>query len=58
VSRRAAAGSIAVNQTGVMSGRLIPLIAPEALNAALKVMPPFRPPGGKIGFLDARGVGA
>ena len=37
--------SMAVNQSGVMSGRLTPLIAPETVDAAAKAMPPFRPPG-------------
>jgi len=42
---KAVALSMAVNQTGVMSGRLTPLILPETLDAAAKATPPFRPPG-------------
>jgi uncharacterized protein with GYD domain len=42
---RALAVSMAANQSGVMSGRLIPLIASETLDAAAKIVPPFRAPG-------------
>ena len=41
----AVATSLMVNQTGVMSLRLIPLITPEEMDAAAKRKAAFRPPG-------------
>jgi len=42
---KAIALSMAINQSGVMSGQLTPLILPETIDAAAKAMPTFRPPG-------------
>ncbi len=42
---RALAMSMAVNETGVMTGRLTMLIAPEVVDAAAKVAIPFHAPG-------------
>lgn len=42
---RALAISMALNQSGVMSAKLTPLMAPEAIDAATKVSVSFRPAG-------------
>ncbi len=42
---RALAVSMALNQSGVASAKLTPLIAPETIDAATKVAISFRPPG-------------
>jgi uncharacterized protein with GYD domain len=43
---RAIAASMAINQSGVASARLTPLIAPETIDAAAKVNMAYRPAGG------------
>ena len=42
----AAALSLAVNQSGMATGRTVVLMTPEEMDAAVKKTPTYRPPGG------------
>jgi uncharacterized protein with GYD domain len=41
----AIAVSLAVNQTGLISGRTVVLVVPETVDSATKIIPAFRAPG-------------
>ena len=43
----AAAFSLAVNATGMAKGRVTVLMTPEEIDAAAKLTPDYRPPGGR-----------
>jgi uncharacterized protein with GYD domain len=42
----AAALSLAVNRSGMVTGRTVVLMTPEEMDAAVKKTPTYRPPGG------------